>query len=459
MSTSLAIVALQQAFPADQLLLEGTEEFDKLNGSYLSALENDITPAAILLPKTTQDVSTFMVTVKPFAASGEATFAIRGAGQQPLPGCANVQGGVTLDLRLLTGIDLNLDTGMVSIAAGGRWGAVYEKLHGHGLAVTGSRSAKGGIGGLALSGGLSFFSTREGLVCDNVMKYEIVLASGEVVECGTGIKQNLWRALRGGGNNFGIVTKYHIRTFKQGPFWGGSQMVQLVRHLQASDEETHIMISLFFAAQFGQPMALNQLYYTLEVEKPSQLNSMRMTTLKDAAAGQAAMAMDGKRCAYMNTMVKADIGTLKAAAEAFHSSYRAVKDVEDVIFSLTFQPYPVSLLQWCILNGSNVTGLGPTMGPLVSILVLMNWKDRSDDAKVLAVGRDLLRTVETVAAARRTAVPYKYMNYAFDSQDPISSYGRGNKGRLQDASKKYDPDGIFQKGFPGGLKLFVGDFP
>lgn len=169
-----------------------------------------------------------------------------------------------------------------------------------------------------LSGGLSFFSTREGLICDNVMRYEVVLASGEVVECGTGINQDLWRALRGGGNNFGIVTRYHMRTFKQGPFWGGSVFYQpdnfleqinaLVQHLQGSNEETHIMISLFFAAQFRKPMALNQLYYTREVEKPfvldtfteipsemKQLNSMRMTTLKDAAAEQAAMAMDGQR--------------------------------------------------------------------------------------------------------------------------------------------------------------------
>lgn len=152
MSTAPVIAALKEAFPADQLHLQGTEEFDKLNGSYLSALENDITPAAIFLPKTTNDVSTFLVTIKPFAVSGDVAFAIRGAGQQPLPGCANIEGGVTVDLCLLTGIDLNLNTGMVSIAAGERWGAVYEKLHDHGLAVTGSRSAKGGIGGLALSG-------------------------------------------------------------------------------------------------------------------------------------------------------------------------------------------------------------------------------------------------------------------------------------------------------------------
>ena len=90
--------------------------------------------------------------IRPFINGGRTTFAIRGAGQQPLASRANVEGGITLDLRLLTGIDLNLENGIVSISAGERWGAVYEKLAEHNLGVTGSRSAKGGIGGLALSG-------------------------------------------------------------------------------------------------------------------------------------------------------------------------------------------------------------------------------------------------------------------------------------------------------------------
>lgn len=67
-----------------------------------------------------------------------------------MPGCANIEGGITLDLGLLTGVELK--DGVVSIAAGERWGAFYEKLDGEGLAVNGGRSERGGIGGLALQG-------------------------------------------------------------------------------------------------------------------------------------------------------------------------------------------------------------------------------------------------------------------------------------------------------------------
>ncbi len=78
------------------------------------------------------------------------TGAIRGAGQQPLPGCANIQEEITLDLALLNGVRIH--DGIVSIAAGERWGAVYTELSKEGLGVTGARSGNNGVGGLALSG-------------------------------------------------------------------------------------------------------------------------------------------------------------------------------------------------------------------------------------------------------------------------------------------------------------------
>jgi FAD/FMN-containing dehydrogenase len=151
MSIVAAIKALLAKFPSSQVLLRGTDEFTDRNKSYLSALESDLTPAAIFQPKSTEEVSQFLQTVTPL----KALFAVRGSGQQPLPGCANIQDGITLDLGLLTGVEVK-DNGSVSVGAGARWGSVYEALDGKRLGVTGSRSSKGGIGGLALSGTLLF---------------------------------------------------------------------------------------------------------------------------------------------------------------------------------------------------------------------------------------------------------------------------------------------------------------
>ncbi|KAK7994443.1 hypothetical protein PG991_016031 [Apiospora marii] len=463
MATLRAITMLQASFSADRVALPATETYNERNGSYLSKLESDISPNAIFLPHTTEEVSQFVKLIGPLVQEGDVKFAIRGAGCQPLPGCANIQGGITLDLSRLVGTTLDETQGTVRIAAGERWGAVYKTVQEKGLAVTGARSGNNGIGGLALSGGLSFFGTREGFISDNVVNYEVVLASGEVVHANRQENADLFVALRGGGNNLGIVTRF------------GGQIDALMKELNKPDasEETHVMISLFFADQFSKAigvdgaMGLNQAYYTQEVEKPAvldpftniqpqvePLNSMRMTNLVAAAEEQAKQAMTGVRCAYMNTTVKADGPTLHAAAKTFEPALEKVRAIDGMVFSFTLQPYPVSLLKRTEPAGGNVLGLNPADGPLVSILILLYWNQQSDDELVLGTARNVIEAIDKDAAARGTLVPYKYLNYAFDFQDPIGSYGQENRKKLQEASRKYDPDGLFQKEVPGGFKLF-----
>jgi hypothetical protein len=154
MGVSQVIDALKRAFPPGQIALKGTDLYSELNGSYLSDLESEITPACIFRPQNNQEVSTFLQVIRPFATKGKATFAIKSSGQQPTPGCANIQDGITLDLGLLKGIKL-CKNGLVEIGAGERWGAVYDKLESKGLGVSGDRSGKGGMGGLPLQGTVS----------------------------------------------------------------------------------------------------------------------------------------------------------------------------------------------------------------------------------------------------------------------------------------------------------------
>lgn len=160
------------------------------------------------------------------------------------------------------------------------------------------------------------------------------------------------------------------------------------------------------------------------------------------------------RCAYMNTTVKPDVTTLQKASEIFSKALEVVKGIEGIVCSFTLQPYPLSLLEQTAPAGGNTLGLNPADGPLVSVLLLMYWKNKSDDEKILEIARGVLETIEKDAASRGTAVPYKYLNYAFNFQDPFGSYGTENKKKLQEASKRYDPEGLFEKGVPGGFKLF-----
>jgi FAD/FMN-containing dehydrogenase len=71
-------------------------------------------------------------------------------------------------------------------------------------------------------GGLSYFSARKGFASDNVVNFEVVLADGKVVDANATSHSDLWRALKGGSNNFGVVTRFDLRAFEQGNFWGGA---------------------------------------------------------------------------------------------------------------------------------------------------------------------------------------------------------------------------------------------
>jgi hypothetical protein len=157
----------------------------------------------------------------------------------------------------------------------------------------------------------------------------------------------------------------------------------------------------------------------------------------------------------MNTVIKADIATLQEASTIYTTALSNITSITGLIASLTLQPYPVSLLRKSVEHGGNSLGLSPSDGPLVSILLLTTWQNKSDDDVIFKTMREALENIKAVAAAKNTAVDYVFMNYAAAFQDPISSYGAENKRKLQLVSKKYDPEGLFQKGVPGGFKLFV----
>ncbi len=157
----------------------------------------------------------------------------------------------------------------------------------------------------------------------------------------------------------------------------------------------------------------------------------------------------------MNVTVKADVATLQAAANIYTAAIDPVKSTEGLICSLTLQPYAESLLQSSAAKGGDMLGLGTNSGSLVNLLLLSYWTNASDDATILGAMRTALQGIDQDAASKGTKVGYVYMNYASEDQDVIGSYGYENTKFLQETSKKYDPEGLFQKGVPGGWKLFT----
>ncbi|KAK4185244.1 bifunctional solanapyrone synthase [Podospora australis] len=477
-----AVQALKAALPIGRVHLRGTPTYEKINGAYLSGLESDLRPLLIFQPNSVKEVAAFVQVLRPFVNVVDC--AIRGAGQQPLKGCANVDNGITMDLSLLDSITLKDNNSVAQLGAGVRWGAVYQKLDPLGLSVTGSRSALGGVGGLALAGGLAFQSSRQGFITDNVVNFEVVLSSGQVVQANKDTNKDLWIALRGGGNNLGIVTRYDFRTFEQDLIWGGNvfyfadafpgQIQALVAELTKPNPSdlTHLMISIGYSQQmadaFGVPiMCLNQPYnleptpnppvldpFTKMAPQIDALNSMSLKNISAAASEQTAAGQAQVRAAYINFHVKADVATLQAISDIYTAALPPLYGNPGATLSLTLQPYPVSLLAKSDASGGNVLGIHASDGPIVSVLILCYWSNKADDAKVTSFMTATIKKMQDDARAKGTILPFIYMNYAFTGQDVINSYGPANKAKLQAASKKYDPVGMFQKAFPGGFKLF-----
>lgn len=142
------------------LLHPGSEEYEKDNGSYFSAFENEIKPSYIAKPTSVKQVQDLIRALRPHLLSGQWQVAVRGTGHTPFAGSANVQDGITIDTRGLKGISLSDDNTSVEIAAGETWASVYAELEKHGLTTAGGRVGRVGVAGLLLGG-----KTDELLVC------------------------------------------------------------------------------------------------------------------------------------------------------------------------------------------------------------------------------------------------------------------------------------------------------
>lgn len=117
-----------------------------------------------------------------------------------------VPGGVTIDLSALD--DVSVGGTRVRVGGGAQWGAIARALSAHGLGLSSGDTASVGVGGLTLGGGIGWMVRAWGLASDQLVGAQLVTARGDVVEVSASSHPDLFWALRGGGGNFGVVTRF-----------------------------------------------------------------------------------------------------------------------------------------------------------------------------------------------------------------------------------------------------------
>lgn len=171
------------------------------------------TPFCFVVPSTTDEVSRTLAALNSAGnGAGDWHISIRSGGHGS-DSQNSITNGVIIDLTYLNATTYNPGTEVASVGTGARWGEVYAELQDHGVSVTGGRQSPVGVGGLTLGGGVGWTTPRTGFACDNVVNYEVILANGEILNANASSHPDLWRALKGGSSNFGIVTRFDIDTF------------------------------------------------------------------------------------------------------------------------------------------------------------------------------------------------------------------------------------------------------
>ncbi|VTR76686.1 FAD-binding oxidoreductase [Cellulomonas hominis] len=218
----------------------GDPDFDAYRGIVLGG--TDPRPAVIVRPVDDGDVSAAVT----FARDAGLPVAVRSGGHSGA-GHGTVDGGLVVDLRDRKQLDVDVDGRTAWAEAGLTAGEVTAATAAHGLAIGFGDTGSVGISGITLGGGVGYLSRVQGLTIDNVLAADVVLADGRVVRTDAEQHPDLFWAIRGGGGNFGVVTRFRYRLHPLDGVTGGMLL------LPASAE----VVAGFMAAAAAAPDELS----------------------------------------------------------------------------------------------------------------------------------------------------------------------------------------------------------
>ena len=201
-----------------RVIVPGDDDYDERRTVFLGGI--DRRPAAIVMAADADDVARTVM----FASETGAELAVRSGGHSGA-GHSTTDGGIVLDLRDLSALEIDVDARTAWVQPG-LTAAEYTREAGtHGLATGFGDAGSVGIGGITVGGGVGFLSRKYGLTIDDLLAAEVVTADGRIRQVDADHEPDLFWAIRGGGGNFGVVTRLQLRLHPVDTVVGGMLML------------------------------------------------------------------------------------------------------------------------------------------------------------------------------------------------------------------------------------------
>ena len=156
------------------------------------------------------------------------------SGAHSTAGHSVTEGGIVLDLSDMKALEIDVE-GRTAWADAGLTAAEYTTATAaHGLATGFGDTGSVGLGGITLGGGVGLLVRKHGLTIDSLLAAEVVTADGRILQLDEESHPDLFWAIRGGGGNFGVATRFRFRLHEVGTIVGGNLYLPVTPDVIAS---------------------------------------------------------------------------------------------------------------------------------------------------------------------------------------------------------------------------------
>jgi FAD/FMN-containing dehydrogenase len=406
-------------------------------------------PAVIIEVADASDVAT----VIGLARETSLELAVRSGGHSGA-GHGVTEGGILLDLRQMKALEIDPTTQTAWAQTGLTAGEVTAAAAEHGLAVGFGDTGSVGIGGLTLGGGVGYLVRKHGLTIDSLLAAELVTADGDLLSVDAEHHPDLFWAIRGGGGNFGVVTRFQYRLADVSQFTGGMLILPgtpeviegFVRLASEAPDELSTIANIMSAPPMpflpeeavGSIVLMGMLAYTGDPESAERV----LAPFRALATPMA----DFVAANPYTTMYPPDDPDYHPTAEARTMFIDHVdrETAELIVERLNSIQAPVRVAQLRVLGGamsrvpSDATAYAHRSGRIM-VNVAAFYEGDHDKAEKQA-------WVEELMAAIHQSDDGAYVNFVGDEGEARvrAAYPGGTYERLAEIKRRYDPENLFR---------------